>query len=402
MVTQERQEAGPNPYRARFHDLLAATLAHLHMVITAEGFVITDAFRAQILHNLSYALEIETLWPTVRQMLIAVLPYIRRDLLRNEWVPYLDAALDQSIQGQDHSSATILACQLGALFQWQNSYPEAHAYLQRSATFAQRANDPVAQAQALNRAAYVAYLQHDIVRATELVTEAIRLLPSDHPDCEFTYFVQGMIAKAHHETDKAIVLFRQSLALVEQSNQLHRIGMRMNALGTALSDAKQYETAIDIYQQAINAFIATGDSIECAVTYMNLGNIYLWLNQPANSLHYYELAEVPLRLISDMRTLAQLEHNRGLAFRELQEWRAAQEQLQSAIQRWQQLANPYLLANSLDDLGLVYHDMGDFARARHSWQQALDCLQLVDDRTYSQLQQSIQKNLSTINHHHHH
>lgn len=330
--------------------------------------------RSQTFHTLHYALKLPTAWPVTRELLLTVAPHMEQAGHRDEWMSYLEQALTLSRDLGDPDTAAELQLQLGLLYQLRSNYETARRYLEASAKKFEALDDPLNQARALNRLAYVSSLQRRFQEAIRLVETAFNLLDDQTIERAFSYFVLGAISFDQEEWAKAETFFEQSRSLWSQGNNQRMQARCLMGLCAALLPQKKYQAAIETGQQAIVLFEQVADPLYRAVSQMNLGNVYLMLGQLHQALELYQPAERIFRQTHDLFHLAHINHSLGMAYRHLGELATAEAAYRCSLDYQEKLGNLAWLVNTLDGLGLVYLAQGQLTPAIATFEMALERL----------------------------
>jgi tetratricopeptide (TPR) repeat protein len=90
------------------------------------------------------------------------------------------------------------------------------------------------------------------------------------------------------------------------------------------------------------------------------------------------LAEKTFRQAQDQLHLAHVIHNIGMVYRRLKRWSEAIEAYQTSIKLWEQLGNVERMVNTMDGLGLVHFERGDFLTAKAIFEEALARLKKIE------------------------
>ena len=348
--------------------------------------ILSSNILKQALHILDYSLELPEAWPKTRQLLLAMAPKMEQDGYRDEWMPYLEQGIQQSRQLADTATQAELQVQLGILYQLRSKYQEARTHLETSIREFERLNARRNQARALNRLAQVVQRQRQFEEATTLVEAALQILGEKDPERAFSYFVLALIAIDKRAWPEAAEWCRKSLSLWEQQNDRRMMGRSLTILGDALESMKRYAEAITVYERAIALLEEVHDPVHQAMAQMNLGTVYLWREHPRQALEVCRPTERIFRQVQDRLHLAHVNHNIGLAYRQLQEWDEAEAAYLLSIEQYQKVGNMAWLVNSMDGLGLVYLEQGQLAAAKKTFEEARKCLaQLEGEPRYEHL-----------------
>ncbi|NJN95108.1 MAG: tetratricopeptide repeat protein [Anaerolineales bacterium] len=330
--------------------------------------------QAQALHTLDYALQQPEIWPETRSLLLELAPLMEQAGYRDEWQPYLEQGLTLSRWLADREAEAELALQLGVLGQLRSDYAAARQYLEASKQRFETLNNSLNLARALNHLAYVACLQRQFQEAIHLVETALSLLHDQAGESAFSYFVLGAVALDQGHWAKAETFLRQAHHLWQQVDNKRMQGRCLMGLCAALRPQEKYQAALEAGQQAVAMFEAVHDPVQRAISQMNLGNVYLMLEQPHQALELYQPAERIFRQVHDLFHLAHINHTLGMAYRHLGEWATAEAAYRRSLDYQEKLGNLAWLVNTLDGLGLVYLTQGQLTPAITTFEMALERL----------------------------
>jgi tetratricopeptide (TPR) repeat protein len=365
-------------YPAIFRGYIVRNTQDILARVRQTGAILPPAEREQALHTLSYALKLPEAWPDARALLLTMAPKMEQAGYRDEWMPYLAQGIQQSQALDDPEAEAELHFQLGRVYRLRAKYEEARAHFEASARGFERLNASLNQARALNRLAQVARLERRFAEATRLVEDALSLLGEQETERAYSYLVLGMVAVDKREWPGAVDFFEMSLSLWGRENNQRMMGRCLISLGAALQPMKKYHEAIDAYHQAIALFEEIQDPIHQAITQMNLGNVYYWLDQPDEALKLHLRAERIFRRAQDRFYLAHVHHNIGMAYRKLQQWERAKEAYLKSITQQEQIGNIAWLVDTMDGLGLLYLDQGQPGKAVATFEEALNRLAEIE------------------------
>lgn len=327
--------------------------------------------RTQTFHTLHYAFKLPAAWPITSELLLTVAPHMEQAGHRDEWMSYLEQAITLSRQMDDSGTTGELELQLGVLYQLRSNYQAARRHLETSAEQFKALQKPLNRARALNRLAYVACLQRCFQEAIHLVETALSLLQDQASESAFSYFVLGAVALDQGHWAKAETFLRQAYHLWGQVNNKRMQGRCLMGLCAALRPQEKYQAALESGQQAVAMFEAVQDPVQRAISQMNVGNVYLMLEQSHQALELYHLAERVFHQTQDLLYLAHINHTLGMAYRQLGEWATAEAAYRRSLAYQEKLGNLAWLVNTLDGLGLVYLAQGQPAQALTIFETAL-------------------------------
>lgn len=309
-------------------------------------------------------------WPVLRQLLLLLAPQMEQAGYREEWRPYLEGGLALSQRKQDVVVEAELIFQLGYLLQLRSELDAAATYYQQSAMLFVQVNQPLSQAKALNRLAFVFLMRRRFAELPPLLNQVQTLLTPNEPELSSTKSIEGWLAFSQHQWPESLAYFQQARALAEKAGRTRQAARCLRDCASALQMMGRYSEAIHNYALAIEQLAQLQDPFEEAVARMNLGTVYLQLQQPDQALHNYQRAKAVFLAVNDPLHLAQLYTNIGIAQRDLGQLTAAEQALLTSTALWQRLDNQPSLANALSELGLTYLARGDHDQALAQLRQA--------------------------------
>lgn len=383
-------------YRSLFQQQTERSLRYLlGRIEWDERDVLSSENQQILLSALPHAVRFPALWPLTSTLLLLVAPKMEQAGHRELWIPHLEEGLHLSESLYDDKTKAALHFHLGVLYHLRNLPAEAITHFKSSADCNETLADSFNQARALHRWAYVARCQRHYAEATTLVERARALLAEDASERGYSNFMFGILAYDRADYRQAATWFQRSLAIWEHENDQRMIAWNLTNLGTAWQGLQDYDAAMDVYERAIAIFQAIHDPANQAIAEMNLGNIHLMRQAPALALDAYLTAEPVLRQLLDELNLTRIYTNKGIAYRQLQQWQQATDTLVVAIENWEHLGNFRSLANAMMELGLVYFDQGDMPKAIRKFHRALACLeQMRDEPGYAALVEEVTGHLN--------
>ncbi|MEM7130399.1 MAG: tetratricopeptide repeat protein [Chloroflexota bacterium] len=385
-------------FPALFRDNIARIAQHILQELEGLGdSPISPDVRDLALHNLSYMLEHGEAWTFTRKILVILAPKMEQEGHRDDWIPLLKQGIEQSRYHHDTSTEAELHFQLGILYQLLGQFEGAGDTLRLSATGFAKMGDRRGQIKVLNRWAYVARLQRRYDEATQLLDQVEVWIEDDDPERAYSYFVQGSIAFDQRDWAEAATLFKKSLTLWQQQENLRMVAWSLTNLGAAMRRLDEYEEAIRYYEQAIDLFDQINDSLFRAVAHMNLGNVYEALKQYEMADDLYTKAEFVFREMQDELRLAMVYTNIGVIHRHMQNWSWARMSLLDAIERWQQIGNTKSFINAVMELGRLYEDQGLYPQATTKFHDALNALSdIKNEPGYGALLEEVTAHLTQV------
>lgn len=366
-------------YSEHFHKYIAKSVRYLLSEVQATDTLLAEDLCKQALHTLSYALDLNAVWPDAQALLFCMAPKMEQAGYRDDWLPYLEQGIEQSRAMKHLAAEAELHLHLGLLHRMRSRFRAARDCFRTSAAQFKSLDQPGDQARALSYLAHVATLERQYEEASQLVNRAHELLNSKDVRRAFGYFVQGAIALDKRHWEDAINCFEQARTLWQQANEQRWLVRSLRNLGPALQALGRYEEAITCYEQALDFFEQIPDPAQKALTQMDLGIAYSLRGDPDKALAQYALAEPTFRKVEDELNLAKVYTNQVIDLRRLQQWDRAKQASQRGINLWRKLRNLRSLVNAMDGLGLVYLEQGLNEKAATIFQCALDQLAYIQD-----------------------
>lgn len=385
----------PAPHSACFGRYIAAGLQEMLARVAATEHLVDEDDRQQAWHLLSFALDVETVWPMTRDLLLALAPKMEQAGFRTDWLVYLEQGIQASQQRCDRLAEAELALQIGILQRLLSKFEQAHHWLTVSLEQSAALNQLHNQARALNELAWLDYLQQHYQAAVDHVEQAMARL--DHEDAErgMSYRVLGMIAINQERWHEAETYHRQALAVFEAQGDLRKIARGLANLAGALLGQERLQEAIVYYQQVAALFEEVGDSYHLAIVQMNLGRTYYQDRQWHQAILYYTKAEALLRKLHDRLNLAHNYTNLGNCNRTLLSLTVAEGNFVEAMTLYEELGETGWHLNAMD--GLVMTLLADqrFDQAMDLLERALTILPTVKHTSnYAYLCRSLNEHLA--------
>lgn len=361
-------------YTDLFRDHIVRSVARSAERVGAAEGVPAAGERSQALHTLSYALDLEEIWPDTRALLLALAPKMEQAGHRDDWIPYLSQGVQQSRRLEDLRTEATLRWHLGVVLELQSRYDGAHEQLAASAAQFAACDDRRNQARALNRLAFIARLQRQPDQASNLIEQALALLEPDDTERAYSFIIRGALALDVRAWQHAADCFKTSIAILRPSNERRLLAWSLSNLGAASRPTGDTAQAIACYEEAIAIFVEIEDPVHLASARMNLGNVYLKAGDPQRALENYRAAEPVFRQVQETLRLASVYLNIGMACRDLGQWSESERSLQASIDLFAGLKLPEDVANGREELGLTYRAQGRSDEAAQEFAKALAIL----------------------------
>jgi len=392
---QARQPDAPptTAHRDAFVEMgMGALQRSLARVGAAENLA-SEHERVQAWHLLSYVLNVDAAWPLVRDLLLALAPQMEQTGQREDWLRYLERGVARSRELDDVPGEAGLCLYLGNLYWLISDFPTAAEWLGASAERFENCGDAHGQARALNRWAYVAYLQQQYDVANERIRSALALLAEDDLERAMCDFVLGMIAIDHENWQTAEAYHRKTLELRQLHGDRRGIAISLQNIGYAVRGQGKLTEAVEYFESALAMIAEIGDPFNEAIMQMNLGCVYL-NDKPQQALEIFIDSEDKFNNLHNELFAAKVYTNKGLAYLALHDWKNAEQSFLYSIELYKEVGNAGLRLNSVDGLGMTYIASGEHGKAVQVLEDALAELDYIGDvPNYNYLFESLNKHL---------
>lgn len=358
--------------------------------------ILSTKDQGQVFHTLTYTLESDEVWGTARDLILVAAPDMEQAGHRNEWMDKVNQGIARSHTLKDLTTKAWLHIYLGELYQYQAEYDNARTQFEASIAHFGKENKVGEHARALNSLANVFRSERHFSKARELVNEALEIAGELKETQLHSSLVRSVIGIDSYDWQKAKYFSERSLALAQEINNQRMEAWSFNNLLGASWGLKEYELAIQYYEEAIRLFHIVTDPVHEALAKMNIGLVYVALNELDQALELYLAAESIFSQRQDWAYVAMLNNNLGMAYYQLQQWDKAEDAYRICINQWKRLSNIRELVNVMDNLGLLYLAQGFYDRAIEVFSDALILLEKIkDDPNYDLFFNVVSENLSS-------
>ncbi len=227
----------------------------------------------------------------------------------------------------------------------------------------------------------VAYLsQRNPVRAKEYLEEAIKQVDKDS---DFYAEIINTLGKAYYQQrqfDTAINCYQESLNISRTLENRRGEIASLYKLGNAYLELRQFQQAREFYQQCIEIEQQLGDRFSQARIYHQLGRVAQQLRDYQQARAYYQQALDIKIEFGDRYEQAGTYHQLGRVAQQLRDYQQARADYQQALDITIEFGDRYSQAGTYHQLGRVAEELRDYQQARAYYQQALDITIEFGDR----------------------
>lgn len=132
------------------------------------------------------------------------------------------------------------------------------------------------------------------------------------------------------------------------------------------------ETALRVFQRALELYRSARDRSGEAITLGNIGNCYKRLGEYQRALELLDQALTIKRLIGDRLEEGKTLSHLGLVYWEMADYPKAIKNFEQAIAIGRELGHARLEGSALNNLSLVYDELGDYPRSLDQYQRVLE------------------------------
>jgi tetratricopeptide (TPR) repeat protein len=341
--------------------------------------VLDESSRDHALHNVKLGLEHPQAWSCARELLLLLAPIMEQAGWREDWIPYLEMGLTQSVTFSDWKATGDCHFWLGFLWQRIGKYAKAETHFQSSAEAFEVIEDITGKGRGLMRMAHAVVQQRRFQEGNILAERAYLLVEGSPLERGYYYLILENIARERQDHEHSYQLAVSCLAEWRKTNNSRFIGWGLSNLAVTLFRTERYLEAEDYYLQALDCLIQVEDPIHIAIVEFSLGSISLMRGNYLNALKWYSSFEATMRIINELPQLAQVTNSIGMAYHGLGAWEHAEEFYLESIALFEQLGNLPWAANTRDNLALTYVAQQYYLKAIVVLKKGLDDLESNPD-----------------------
>jgi tetratricopeptide (TPR) repeat protein len=202
----------------------------------------------------------------------------------------------------------------------------------------------------------------------------------------------GLAYYNQKQYEEAINFFQQSLRVSLRLGARDRVGNLFQKIGMSYLHMKSFSKAIFYYQQTVRVFEQLGYEDHVANTYFELGVVYFLAKEYSNSANALNSSIESFAKMDNPRGKAKAYNQLGLTFEEMGNLKKSLAQFQQALQIHQMFHNRDQMAFMLNNMGRIYIKLRLFDEAESTLKQALNYC----STDYAELQSRLHLNLGRI------
>ena len=174
-------------------------------------------------------------------------------------------------------------------------------------------------------------------------------------------------------SEKAIELFLQSLAINERNKDSLAISRVLNNIGLTYFDSKDFNKALEYYNKSLEIKLKINDSSTLWTTYMNIGLSFTSLKEYDKALKNYLIGMESWKKLneSDNENYAIILSEIGSIYQQTDSLDKAEKTLNEAKIIFQKYNNPYRNANNVMLLGMINREKKNLSDAEKNIHEAI-------------------------------
>jgi tetratricopeptide (TPR) repeat protein len=189
----------------------------------------------------------------------------------------------------------------------------------------------------------------------------------------------GQVYTSEERWDKAIDVYRKSLAAFERVENPRGLAQAWGNLGNVYGQQGDWEQASEAYRRSLEIFENLGDARDVARTQGNLGNVYAAREDWERARESYRRALAGFIRVGDQPSAAQTYLNLGGIYMAQEEWLNAQQAYDNALKVFKELGDYPGQALALNNLGNVYARLRKWDGSVEAYEQAVKVLESLHD-----------------------
>lgn len=302
-----------------------------------------DRERENILKAIGFGLAVAAAWPATRQLIVTFAPYMERRGLWDSWHSLLLRAIAAAQRTGDVAGEITLTALLARLCQRQSRGADVVTYYRRVIRLARRTDNRFELARACSNLGY--------------------------------YYVDG----GHWWRSE--ILGQRALAIFAELNSQHGQAHTYNHLGVLYTRQKRWAEAEIYLQRACGLWRAMGDEYSLtAFGLVNLGLLYTGQTKPQEALRWLKEAYHRAEALGETAIVGRILQNTAIATRQNGDLAKAETLARQAEQIFQKYHDVLLLAYTWHNLGIIFAQDRQIAKAEEYVGRALQLYRQLGNR----------------------
>ncbi len=352
-----------------------------------------DGERDRIIKAISFALDLENVWPFVYELIVTFSPYMERRGHWETWNWLLDRAIKVAQQVEDTSGVITLSALFARLLQRQSRPEQAITHYRRTIRLARQTENYFETARGCTNLGFLYIEQGHWYRAEVLCCYALNIfeqLGSNHGRAHTENHL-GLLYTRLAQWDKARQHLERACALWQAMDDHHGLMYGYINLGVLCIESGNFDQALPDLEKALQQATLTGEEAYIGKIYLNMGIVYRLRGELSQAEAYARQAEKIFRRFSNLRELANVWSNLGLACLDQGKWAEARQYLDVSLEARRKLHHQYDEIKSLIHLLEYELALGNRKKARA---QLHEVERLIDPHRQVELSRHLQSLLA--------
>jgi len=303
---------------------------------------------------------------------VRILNLLAREVQNNspkEALAFANEALGLAEKLNDVLAQATALNSLGNGHYFQGEYEEALDYYDRSLRLAEKVEDHEAIARAVNNIGVIHYMWGEYDDSLKYYSRALEIRERDndklgiavgHNNLGNVYYAAGRYAEALEHLDEAFALY------TEIGNE-RLAASTLNNVGLVLHKTERYDEAMDTLERALATEERIGDQPGIALSLINIGLVHEARGRPREALDYYQRALRVREAIGDRQGAADCLQSIGQAYAILGEFGPALEYQNRALAIAEELHIREIQRDTHLGMSETYERMGDYRQALEAY-----------------------------------
>lgn len=311
--------------------------------VKSLDFHTLDQERTGLVRTITFALEFDEAWTMVRELIIALSPYMERRGYWDTWRWVLNQAIEVASRLDDLAHTVILTLLLARLLQRQSALKPAITCYRQTMRLARRIGDEYTWARACSNLGFI-YAELGYWWRAEIVCchalAVFKRLNSHHGQAHTENHL-GVLYIWQQHWDLARQHLEQACEIWQTMGDDYGLILGFLNLGSLYDDIESPDQALFYLEKALHLAKQTGDEAQLGTIYMNMSIAYKLKGRLDIAERFLWQAEAIYKRFANLVGLAQIQENLGLMFLSQSNGSTAKKYLQAALQAWENLGNEY-------------------------------------------------------------
>lgn len=180
----------------------------------------------------------------------------------------------------------------------------------------------------------------------------------------------GFVAKEKRNFEEALNHFQNALKIYEDVGDVHSGADVYFQLGRIAYLKRDFEGAINYYRKYLQILDEVGDEYKAAAAYQELGRIELERFNFERAINYYQQASLVYTKTGNLNEMAGIYHQMGLIAYSQSNYKESIKCHYKALQAYENAGDLYRAAGEYHQLGVMAHDQGYFAQDKDLFEEA--------------------------------